>query len=187
MTSDFSLLLRGFQRRSGRSQRMVALTAQLDPARYSRLLSGERAPASREQVIALALALRLSQTETDRLAAAAGYLPPGLGAPAYDDPAVVALVDALNDSSLDDSARETLRRVVIDLAAHWHTRRVVPATTVSSATAEAPASAASADSRREEQTQTTALASVRPTDIRQSVPAPVKKNGGRRIVLANNH
>ena len=121
--SSFAAVLSEYQRRSRRSQRSVALAADLDPGRYSRLLSGERAPASREQIIALASALGLGQRETDHLVAAAGFLPPGLERVGADDPAIAALTAALAEPTLDDGAREALRRTVIELAAHWHTRR----------------------------------------------------------------
>jgi hypothetical protein len=116
-------VLSAYQRRSGRSQRTVAKAADLDPGRYSRLLSGERAPASREQVIALAAALRLSRREADHLVGAAGFLPPGLEAVGIDDPAIAALIEALTSTALDESARVALRRTVAELAAHWHARR----------------------------------------------------------------
>ena len=121
--SAFAAVLNDYQRRSGRSQRTVARAADLDPGRYSRLLSGTHAPASREQVIALAAALGLSPRETDHLVAAAGFLPPGLEAVGVHDPAVAALIEALTAPELDEPARDALRRTVIDIAAHWHGRR----------------------------------------------------------------
>ena len=121
--SAFAAVLNDYQRRSGRSQRTVARAADLDPARYSRLLRGTHAPASREQVIALAAALGLSPRETDHLVAAAGFLPPGLEAVGVHDPAIAALVEALTAPELDESARDALRRTVVDIAAHWQTRR----------------------------------------------------------------
>ncbi len=121
--SAFAAALNDYQQRSGRSQRTVARAADLDPGRYSRLLSGTHAPASREQVIALAAALRLSPRETDHLVAAAGFLPPGLEAVGVHDPAVAALIAALTAPELDEPARDALRRTVIDIAAHWNGRR----------------------------------------------------------------
>jgi hypothetical protein len=120
---SFADVLSDYQRRAGRSQRAVALAADLDPGRYSRLLSGEREPASRAQVIALAEALGLTRRETDHLTAAAGFLPPGLERAGVDDPAIAALIDALIDPALDEPARAALRRTVAELAAHWNRRR----------------------------------------------------------------
>ena len=117
--ASFAATLNEFQRRSGRSQRAVALAAGLDPGRYSRLLSGERQPASREQVLDLAQALRLGPPDIDRLAAAAGFLPPSLETVGVDDPAILALLAALTDPTLDAPARQALRRTVIDIAEHW--------------------------------------------------------------------
>jgi hypothetical protein len=117
--ASFAATLNEFQRRSGRSQRAVALAADLDPGRYSRLLSGERQPASREQVLGLAQALRLVPADTDRLVAAAGFLPPSLETVGVDDPAILALLAALTDPALDEPARQALRRAVIDIAQHW--------------------------------------------------------------------
>jgi hypothetical protein len=121
--SSFATVLREYQRRSGRSQRVVAITADLDPGRYSRLLRGEREPASREQVILLAAALGLNRRATDHLVAAAGFLPPGLERVGADDPALAALIEALTDPALDEAARDALRRTVVELAAHWQKRR----------------------------------------------------------------
>jgi hypothetical protein len=121
--ASFAAVLSDYQRRSGLSQRSVALAAQLDPGRYSRLLVGARPPASREQVIALAAALRLTGRDADRLVAAAGFLPPGLERIGPDDPAVAALIEALSASELDEPARAALRRTVVELAAHWQNRR----------------------------------------------------------------
>lgn len=119
MTSAFATVLSDYQRRAGRSQRTVARAADLDPGRYSRLLSGERLPAAREQVVALAAALRLSRRETDHLVGAAGFLPPGLEAAGVDDPAVAALIEALTAPELDEPARQALRRTISEIAAHW--------------------------------------------------------------------
>lgn len=121
--ASFATVLGDFQRRCGLSQRAVALAAGLDPGRYSRLLAGERAPAAREQVIALATALGLGGRDADHLVAAAGFLPPGLERIGIDDPAVAALIEALGAPELDAPARAALRRTVVDLAAHWQTRR----------------------------------------------------------------
>ena len=119
----FALVLHDYQRRSGRSQRAVALAADLDPGRYSRLLSGERAPVSREQVLALAEALGLEPRDSDQLVAAAGFLPPRLERIGLDDPALEAVVEALLDPALDDEARQALRRALVAIATHWGRRR----------------------------------------------------------------
>jgi transcriptional regulator with XRE-family HTH domain len=121
--SSFVAVLSEYQRRSGRSQRVVALAAGLDPGRYSRLLSGDRPPATREQVLTLAAALGLDRRATDRLVAAAGFLPPGLEQAGVDDPAVAALLDALLTPDLDEPARAALRQAVAEIAAHWGRRR----------------------------------------------------------------
>ena len=121
--ASFAATLNEFQRRSGRSQRAVALAADLDPGRYSRLLSGERQPASREQVLGLAQALRLEPPDTDRLVAAARFLPPSLETVGVDDPAILALLAALTDPALDAPTRQALRRTVIDIAEHWRPAR----------------------------------------------------------------
>lgn len=120
MPSRFANLLQDFQRHAGRSQRLVAQAAGLDPGRYSRLLSGERLPASREQVLALADALDLGSAEADRLTAAAGFLPPSIATVGIDDPALTALLAALTRPSLSLPARQALRRTIAELAGYWH-------------------------------------------------------------------
>lgn len=120
--SSFATVLSALQRRSKRSQRAVALAAALDPGRYSRLLSGQRQPASREQVLALAAALALDRHDTDQLVAAAGYLPPSLEQVGLDDPAVRALLDVLTDPELSEPARRAFRQTIIAIAGHWHER-----------------------------------------------------------------
>jgi hypothetical protein len=118
--SSFATVLSALQRRSRRSQRSVALAAELDPGRYSRLLSGERQPASREQVLALAAALALDRRDTDHLVAAAGYLPPSLEQIGVDDPAVLAVLAVLTDPGLSEPARQAFRQTVVAIASHWH-------------------------------------------------------------------
>lgn len=115
----FARVLNELQRRCGRSQRSIALAAELDPGRYSRLLSGERPPASREQVLALAAALALAAPDTDRLVAAAGFLPPRLEQIGVDDPALLALLAALTNPALGAPARDALRRTIVTIAEHW--------------------------------------------------------------------
>lgn len=115
----FADLLGDLQRRAGRSQRAVAQAAGLDPGRYSRILSGASAPTSREQVVALASGLGLDATDTDRLVAAAGYLPPSLEPASMDDPALAALLTALRRPSLDAASRQALRDTIIAIAEHW--------------------------------------------------------------------
>jgi transcriptional regulator with XRE-family HTH domain len=115
----FTTLLGDLQRQSGRSQRAVAQAAGLDPGRYSRILSGAAVPASREQVQAIASGLGLGAVDTDRLVAAAGYLPPSLEPTSVDDPALAALLTALRRPTLDEASRQALRQTIIAIAEHW--------------------------------------------------------------------
>jgi transcriptional regulator with XRE-family HTH domain len=113
----FAALLQLFQERWP-AQRAIAREAGIDHARYNRLVRGEVAPANREQVLAIARALRLNPLETDQFVAAAGYLPPSLTRGSIGDPALRAVLAVLGHTALSTDDREAFRRHV-EQAAKW--------------------------------------------------------------------
>jgi transcriptional regulator with XRE-family HTH domain len=80
--SSFTKILRVHCERDGKSRYSeVAAAAYLDPAYVYRLLTGEKSHPSPNTIIRLALALRLTVSQTDELLMAAGYAP--LAQPKY--------------------------------------------------------------------------------------------------------
>ncbi len=114
---SFSSLLQLFQARWP-AQRGIARKAGIDHARYNRLVRGDVAPASREQVLAIAAALLLTADETDRLVAAAGYLPPSLPPHVLADPAIRSVLDIVLHPSIPEDERVAFR-LHVEQAAHW--------------------------------------------------------------------
>jgi hypothetical protein len=113
----FAALLQLFQERWP-AQRAIARQAGVDHARYNRLVRGDVAPANRQQVLAIAGALRLNPLETDQLVAAAGYLPPSLSRGSISDPTLRAVLAVLRHPSLPNDERDAFQSHV-EQAARW--------------------------------------------------------------------
>jgi transcriptional regulator with XRE-family HTH domain len=106
----FAELLSGYLERPGVRQSDVAERAGVDPGTITKLKKGLQ-HTTRETVVKLAAALRLSARETDLLVASAHYLPPSLAA--ADDEAlelVLELCRLLTGPALPAEERQAVRR-----------------------------------------------------------------------------
>jgi len=114
--ATFADLLRTFRVTRGLSQARLARRAQLDHSYLSRLEAGTRVP-SRDTVLQLCTALRLSLDETDALLIAAGYTPRHRQLSC--DPLLLDLADVLERPTLPPDVRAALTqsvRAAIELA-----------------------------------------------------------------------
>ena len=78
----------------------------------------DRTPSSPALVEALARGLRLSPDDTDRLLAAAGFVPSVITRLGPGDPTLLLVAQVLTDSRVSDDEQQRLRDVV-EAAARW--------------------------------------------------------------------
>lgn len=115
----FGELLRQLRVERGVSQAALAGRAGMDRSYVNRIEAGERGAPALAATEALADALDLSDTEADRLFAAAGLLPRSLRALGPADPTILLLAQGLTDIALTEEARAALRATVETIVRHW--------------------------------------------------------------------
>ena len=114
----FGTALRELREQSNLSQSALGRRAQIHASIVSRLESGDRTPSNAALVEALATGLRLSPDDTDRLLAAAGFVPAVILRLGAGDPTILRLAQALSDNRVSPDERQRLRQVV-EAAARW--------------------------------------------------------------------
>ncbi len=117
-TNAFGTTLRELREQTALSQSALGRRAQVHASIVSRLESGDRTPSSPGLVEALARGLRLSPDDTDRLLAAAGFVPSVITRLGPGDPTLLLVAQVLTDSRVSDDERQRLR-AVIEAAARW--------------------------------------------------------------------
>ncbi|HWE61031.1 MAG TPA: helix-turn-helix transcriptional regulator [Chloroflexota bacterium] len=121
----FGTLLQRYRLRAGLAQNAVARVTGINVGTVNRLERDQRLPATRQQVLALASALALSVAETNRLLNAAGLPAEGFGPTITGNPAIVQLVNLLQDESIPTADRDNLIAMVqhyVDLVARANGR-----------------------------------------------------------------
>ncbi len=111
-------MLRELREQTDLSQSALGRRAQVHASIVSRLESGDRTPSNPGLVEALARGLRLSPDNTDRLLAAAGFVPAVIGRLGAGDPTLLLVAQVLADSRVSADERQRLRDV-IEAAARW--------------------------------------------------------------------
>ncbi len=117
-TNAFGTALRAFREQTDLSQSALGRRAQVHASIVSRLESGDRTPSSPGLVEALARGLQLSPDDTDRLLAAAGFVPVVITRLGAGDPTLLLVAQVLTDSRISADERQRLR-AVIETAARW--------------------------------------------------------------------
>ncbi len=117
-TNAFGTALRTLREQTDLSQSALGRRAQVHASIVSRLESGDRTPSSPGLVTALARGLRLSPDDTDRLLAAAGFVPAVIMRLGPGDPTLLLLAQVLTDSRISADERQRLRAVV-ETTARW--------------------------------------------------------------------
>jgi transcriptional regulator with XRE-family HTH domain len=104
--------------REGRalSANALARSVGLHPTLLARSEAGTRAPEDEAEVLAVARALGLADTERDELLLAAGFWPGAFLALGPDDRALRAVAALLTSPAVPEDARARFRRAVVDLA-----------------------------------------------------------------------
>src|SRR5579859_3874255 len=108
----FGSLLRAYRARAGMAQNALARHTGINVGTVNRLERDQRLPASREQALALAGALRLSAAERNRLLAAAGLPGEGFGPAITANPTICQMIDLLQDDAIPLTDREDLLTMV---------------------------------------------------------------------------
>jgi transcriptional regulator with XRE-family HTH domain len=109
---SFGTLLHRFRLRAGLAQNALSRRTGINVGTVNRLERDQRLPASRDQALALAGALALSVAETNRLLNAAGLPAEGFGPAITGNPAIVQLVNLLQDESIPAADRDELLTMV---------------------------------------------------------------------------
>ncbi len=117
-TNAFGSTLRELREQTDLSQSALGRRAQVHASIVSRLESGDRTPSSPGLVEALARGLQLSPDDTDRLLAAAGFVPAVITRLGAGDPTLLLVAQVLTDSRVSDDERQRLRDVV-EAATRW--------------------------------------------------------------------
>jgi transcriptional regulator with XRE-family HTH domain len=124
MRDEFSSLLRSFRERAGRSRNNLAQEVGVDPSYLTRIEHGDREPPRLHIVEALARALRLPLSDTNRLLVAAGFAPVSVVQLGVWDDALQAVADVLNDIELSTEDRDQFRSVVRIICARWRSSAI---------------------------------------------------------------
>ena len=126
----FAELLRQYREQAGVSQNALGKRIGIHASMINRMERGEREPARRDQVEALAHGLGLVPAELDALLAAAGYLPSAVARLGAGHPVLVAVATVLTDERIPAGERERFRTAVGAMA-QWvqAAHRAGPATT----------------------------------------------------------
>lgn len=123
----FGALLQRFRLRAGLAQNALSRRTGINVGTVNRLERDQRLPATRDQVLALAGALALSVAETNRLLNAAGLPAEGFGPAITGNPAIVQLVNLLQDETIPTADRDELLEMVqhyVNLVARANGRAV---------------------------------------------------------------
>lgn len=108
MEPSFGALLRGYRDRAGMAQNGLARASGVNVGTVNRLERDQRLPAGRDQALALARALALDPSETNRLLAAASLPAEGFGPAITSHPTIRTLVDLLQDETIPIADRDHL-------------------------------------------------------------------------------
>jgi transcriptional regulator with XRE-family HTH domain len=125
----FGALLQRFRLRAGLAQNALSRMTGINVGTVNRLERDQRLPASRDQVLALAGALALSMAETNRMLNAAGLPAEGFGPAITGNPAIVQLVNMLQDETIPATDRDELLTMVqhyVNLVARANGRAANP-------------------------------------------------------------
>jgi transcriptional regulator with XRE-family HTH domain len=125
MTERFGPMLDGLRERANLSRSHLAKMAGVDASYIQRISTEQRDPPRQHIVEALALALRLSVADRNRLLVAAGYMPPSVSLLGAWTDSLQAVSDVLNDSRLSAEERAEFEAVVVAIARRWQGRRGV--------------------------------------------------------------
>jgi transcriptional regulator with XRE-family HTH domain len=115
----FGEALRSVRVRLNLSQGQLAQLVGLDRSYINRLEAGERGAPSAQVIVAMASALNLDESDTDRLLLSGGLPVKALVDLGLDDPTLLALARRLTDPRLVPASRAALRAVVDSLLMHW--------------------------------------------------------------------
>ena len=115
----FGELLRRLREQAGLSQRGLAQAVGWNPAVVNRLEHGDRPPSGPRQVIVLADALRLDQTQRDALLVSAGLWPEAFAALGPRDGTLVGVARVLASDAVDEASKQRFRRAVDALVEQW--------------------------------------------------------------------
>ena len=117
-TNAFGATLRELREQTDLSQSALGRRAEVHASIVSRLESGDRTPSGPGLVEALARGLQLSPDDTDRLLAAAGFVPAVITRLGAGDPTLLLVAQVLTDSRVSEDERQRLRDVV-EAAVRW--------------------------------------------------------------------
>jgi transcriptional regulator with XRE-family HTH domain len=107
----FSQLLKQFRGENRVSQSRLAEMAGFDHSYVSRLESGNRLP-TREAVVKLAEALRVSAREKDSLLAAAGFMPQRVESLLANEPVLTDVLHILQGADVPEHVRADVRGIL---------------------------------------------------------------------------
>jgi transcriptional regulator with XRE-family HTH domain len=119
VTEDFATLLRSYRDQAGMSCNELARAVAVDPSYISRLERGEREPPRRPIVERLAMSLRLSVEDQDRLLVTAGYAPASVAVLGRWDSTLQEVADVLTDGRISEDELESFRQVIHLVAQRW--------------------------------------------------------------------
>lgn len=108
---QFGVTLKRYREARRVSQSKLAERAGFDHSYVSRLESGARTP-TRDAVQQLAAALDLEHVQQDELLASAGFLPHEVSSLLSSEPEITAVLALLQNSSMPDDYRQTMRQVL---------------------------------------------------------------------------
>lgn len=107
---QYAALLREFRDRRRWSQSRLAEEAGFDASYVSRMEAGVRLP-TREAVILLSDAMRLTETDRDALLSVAGYMPGDINSLYASEPVIGELATFLGDRSIPADIRDDVRHM----------------------------------------------------------------------------
>lgn len=119
MADRFGPLLRQYREAGGMTQLALARAVGVNSGYISRLEAGARVAPAADLVHALATALALPPGPTDRLLAAAGYLPPSLAQLDLADPTLRLVLRLLTDEQVPEPERAEFREIIRLVVHRW--------------------------------------------------------------------
>jgi len=117
--SAFGDLLRECREQRQLPQRTLSESANINQALISRFETGDRLPSGPEQVLALARALQLNDSEADTLLAAAGYWPRVYVELGPRDQTLLLVARFLTDPAIPPEKKDRFRQLLVLLAQEW--------------------------------------------------------------------
>jgi transcriptional regulator with XRE-family HTH domain len=115
VSEPFAELLQRLRESRGLSRAVLARRSGLDAGYLTRCEQGQRVPTGRPAVARIAAALECSETETNALLVAAGFLPDELACIGADDPTILLLARLLAPGALPEETQKAVRGVVQSL------------------------------------------------------------------------